>query len=159
MIAMYGIKNCDTIKKARAWMDAQGLTDWRRLKQEALRSYVAGAHRRGLSGKSLQRRLSAVRSFYRHLNRSESSELNPALGLRAPTRTLQPCCALAASVWMATGLWRSASICARKRADCLEAPPACSAFNRSAHMRRMPRRTSPSGSQPRSAHPSNPGAA
>jgi integrase/recombinase XerC len=67
-----------------AWMDAQGLTDWRRLRQEALRSYVAGAHRRGLSGKSLQRRLSAVRSFYRHLNRSESSELNPALGLRAP---------------------------------------------------------------------------
>ncbi|KFN46749.1 tyrosine recombinase XerC [Arenimonas metalli] len=67
-----------------AWMDAQGLSDWRRLKQEALRSYVAGAHRRGLSGKSLQRRLSAVRSFYRHLNRSESSELNPALGLRAP---------------------------------------------------------------------------
>jgi integrase/recombinase XerC len=67
-----------------AWMSAQGLDDWRRLKQEALRSYVAGAHRRGLSGKSLQRRLSAVRSFYRHLNRSESSELNPALGLRAP---------------------------------------------------------------------------
>ena len=66
------------------WMAAQGLADWRRLRQEALRSYVAGAHRRGLSGKSLQRRLSAVRSFYRHLNRSESSELNPALGLRAP---------------------------------------------------------------------------
>ena len=24
-ITMYGIKNCDTIKKARAWMDAQGV--------------------------------------------------------------------------------------------------------------------------------------
>ena len=40
--------------------------------------------RRGLSGKSLQRRLSAVRSFYRWLNRSQTSELDPASGLRAP---------------------------------------------------------------------------
>ena len=24
MIAMYGIRNCDTIKKARAWLDARG---------------------------------------------------------------------------------------------------------------------------------------
>jgi len=24
MITMYGIKNCDTIKKARAWLDARG---------------------------------------------------------------------------------------------------------------------------------------
>ncbi|MFY2763725.1 tyrosine recombinase XerC [Arenimonas sp. MALMAid1274] len=66
------------------WMGGQGITQWRGLRQEALRSYVAGAHRGGLSGKSLQRRLSAVRSFYRHLNRSEGSELNPAMGLRAP---------------------------------------------------------------------------
>lgn len=25
MITMYGIKNCDTIKKARAWLDGQGV--------------------------------------------------------------------------------------------------------------------------------------
>ncbi len=25
MITMYGIKNCDTVKKARAWLDAQGI--------------------------------------------------------------------------------------------------------------------------------------
>lgn len=67
-----------------AWMLGQGIESWGALRQETLRSYVAGAHRRGLSGKSLQRRLSAVRSFYRHLNRSITSELNPAMGLRAP---------------------------------------------------------------------------
>lgn len=66
------------------WMLDNGIGDWARLKQEALRGYVAGAHRRGLSGKSLQRRLSAIRSFYRHLNRDRAAELNPALGLRAP---------------------------------------------------------------------------
>lgn len=26
MITLYGIKNCDTMKKARAWLDAQGLS-------------------------------------------------------------------------------------------------------------------------------------
>ena len=66
------------------WMRDNGLQTWAQLRQEMLRGYVAGAHRRGLSGKSLQRRLSAVRSFFRHLNRSQLSELNPALGLRAP---------------------------------------------------------------------------
>ena len=25
MIAMYGIRNCDTVKKARAWLDARGI--------------------------------------------------------------------------------------------------------------------------------------
>ena len=45
------------------WMRDNGLQSWAQLRQEMLRGYVAGAHRRGLSGKSLQRRLSAVRSF------------------------------------------------------------------------------------------------
>ena len=67
-----------------AWLLGQGVDSWGALRQDMLRSYVAGAHRGGLSGKSLQRRLSAVRSFYRHFNRSTSAELNPAMGLRAP---------------------------------------------------------------------------
>jgi arsenate reductase len=25
MVALYGIKNCDTVKKARAWLDARGV--------------------------------------------------------------------------------------------------------------------------------------
>ncbi|WP_295359767.1 tyrosine recombinase XerC [Arenimonas sp.] len=66
------------------WMRDSGLEQWPRLRQEALRTYVAGAHRRGLSGKSLQRRLSAIRSFFGWLGREHGSELNPALGLRAP---------------------------------------------------------------------------
>ena len=67
-----------------AWLLGQGVDSWGALRQDTLRSYVAGAHRGGLSGKTLQRRLSAVRSFYRHINRSTSAELNPAMGLRAP---------------------------------------------------------------------------
>lgn len=67
-----------------AWMRDQGIGDWQRLRQDALRGYVAGAHRGGLSGKSLQRRLSAIRSFYKFLHRESGHDINPALGLRAP---------------------------------------------------------------------------
>src|SRR5690606_4256448 len=48
------------------------------------RAFVADGHRRGLSPKSLQRRLSAVRSFYRWLLRHGRVKANPAAAVRAP---------------------------------------------------------------------------
>ena len=74
-----------------AWLGGQGIDAWEGLPQELLRGYVAGLHRgdpRGgrapLSGKSLQRHLSAVRSFYRWLHRDTPGASGPAAGLRAP---------------------------------------------------------------------------
>ena len=73
------------------WLHAQGIDDWRAMGQEMLRTYVASLHRgeprggrAGLAGKSLQRHLSAVRSFYRWLGRGDAAAVNPANGLRAP---------------------------------------------------------------------------
>jgi integrase/recombinase XerC len=73
------------------WLAANGIDDWRRVGQELVRTYVAGLHRgdprggrAGLSGKSLQRHLSAIRSFYRWLGRGTAEPANPAAGLRAP---------------------------------------------------------------------------
>jgi integrase/recombinase XerC len=51
---------------------------------EQLRAFVAAEHRRGLSPKSLQRRLSACRSFYLWLLRHGRIAASPAAGLRAP---------------------------------------------------------------------------
>ena len=51
---------------------------------EHLRGFIADEHRRGLSATSLQRRLSALRSFFRHLLRHGEVAGNPAQGLRAP---------------------------------------------------------------------------
>ena len=51
---------------------------------EGLRSFVATEHRRGLSPKSLQRRLSACRSFYQWLLRHGRIAANPAAPIRAP---------------------------------------------------------------------------
>jgi integrase/recombinase XerC len=63
---------------------ALGLGDWRELQVEQVRAFVAAEHRRGLAPKSLQRLLSACRSFFRFLQREGLIGLNPATGLRAP---------------------------------------------------------------------------
>src|SRR5690606_14739015 len=51
---------------------------------EDVRAFVAAEHRRGLSPKSLQRRLSAVRSFYRWLLKNGRIAASPAAAIRAP---------------------------------------------------------------------------
>ena len=52
------------LSSLNAWAKAQS-RDVLALSGEELRQFVASEHRRGLSPKSLQRRLSACRSFYR----------------------------------------------------------------------------------------------
>ncbi len=66
------------------WSAAQGASDPSHLHTEQLRQFIAAEHRRGLSPKSLQRRLSACRSFYRWLLRHGRIGASPAAALRAP---------------------------------------------------------------------------
>ena len=61
-----------------------GLTAWSAFGTEALRSFIAGQHRRGLSPKSLQRLLSSVRSFFKSQLRDGALPNDPTAGLRAP---------------------------------------------------------------------------
>lgn len=65
------------------WVRAQRL-DLIALPTELLRAFVASEHRRGLSPKSLQRRLSACRSFYRWLLKHGRIAASPADSVRAP---------------------------------------------------------------------------
>jgi integrase/recombinase XerC len=67
-----------------AWAQAQGMEDVAALGEPDIRAFVAAEHRRGLSPKSLQRRLSAVRSFYQWLLKHGRVAANPAAGVRAP---------------------------------------------------------------------------
>jgi len=72
--------------------DLEALAQWagagnielQAIQAEQLRAFVAAEHRRGLSPKSLQRRLSACRSFYGWLLRHGRIAANPAAGIRAP---------------------------------------------------------------------------
>lgn len=67
-----------------AWAAAQGIDDLATVHTEQLRAFIAAEHRRGLSPKSLQRRLSACRSCYQWLLKHGRVVASPAAGIRAP---------------------------------------------------------------------------
>lgn len=67
----------------REWTAGQP-RDLLALTSDDLRGFVAGEHRRGLAPKSLQRRLSACRSFYRWLLKLGRIAASPADAIRAP---------------------------------------------------------------------------
>ena len=65
------------------WAEPRGVAV-EALDADALRQFAADEHRRGLSAKSLQRRLSACRSFYAWLLKHGRIEVSPAATLKAP---------------------------------------------------------------------------
>ena len=67
-----------------AHCQARHLDDWDALDTAQVRTFVASLHQRGLSGRSIARTLSAVRSFYRYLLREGLARRNPAAGVTAP---------------------------------------------------------------------------
>jgi len=67
-----------------AYCETQDIAGWADLDNEHVRAFTASYFRKGLSPRSLQRRLSAARSFYRYLLREKHVESNPADGVRAP---------------------------------------------------------------------------
>ncbi|MEX0942822.1 MAG: tyrosine recombinase XerC [Pseudomonadales bacterium] len=76
--------------------DETSIPDWRALKEHHVRTFIGSCHRKGLSGKSLQRRLSSIRTFFDYLVREGLSKGNPAVSISAPRtdqrlpRTLDP---------------------------------------------------------------------
>ena len=64
--------------------DARGIARWDQLDSQHLRVFAAASHAAGLAPRSIQRRLSAVRSFFRFLLRERLAKGNPADGVRAP---------------------------------------------------------------------------
>jgi integrase/recombinase XerC len=66
------------------WCDQAGISGWDELDTHHVRQYAAHCHRRGLGGRSIQRRLSALRTFFNYLLREHAVERNPGLDVRAP---------------------------------------------------------------------------
>jgi integrase/recombinase XerC len=79
--------------------DRNGISGWRALDVQHVRRFAAHSHAAGLAPRSIQRRLSAVRSFYTFLLREAPAEIaagrrrseriahNPAHDVRAPKAT------------------------------------------------------------------------
>lgn len=66
------------------WCDAQGIGRWRDVDNQHIRSFTSSYFRKGLSPRSLQRRLSAARTFFRYLLREKHVRTNPVDDVRAP---------------------------------------------------------------------------
>ncbi len=66
------------------WCSKNDISRWQDLDSGYLRSFAATCHRQGLGGKSIQRRLSAVRSFFRYLLREKAVRKNPVDSVSAP---------------------------------------------------------------------------
>jgi integrase/recombinase XerC len=67
-----------------AWCDQQGLAQWPELDHGHVRSFAARSHAAGIGPRSIQRRLSAVRSFFHYLQREGLCAHNPAVDVQAP---------------------------------------------------------------------------
>ena len=62
----------------------QHLTEWKLLDAHHVRSYVAWRYRNGLDGRTLQRELSALRSFFNYLIGEGAAAHNPGVDIPAP---------------------------------------------------------------------------
>jgi integrase/recombinase XerC len=72
------------LQALRAWCIERGIERWDALDHALIRSFAARSHARGLAGRSIARRLSAVRTFFRYLQREGAVAGNPALEVPAP---------------------------------------------------------------------------
>jgi integrase/recombinase XerC len=66
------------------FLERGDVTEWKRVDSQHVRVFAARAHAGGLSPRSVQRRLSAVRSFFNYLVREGVAASNPAVDIRAP---------------------------------------------------------------------------
>ena len=67
-----------------AWCDENGIAGWVELDDGHVRTFASASYRRGLSSRTIQRRLSAARTFYRYLLREGHARKNPVQSVSAP---------------------------------------------------------------------------
>ncbi len=66
------------------YCEKQQIEDWSRIDSQHIRTFAAAEFRRGQSPRTIQRRLSALRSFFNFLLRESVLKSNPAVGVQAP---------------------------------------------------------------------------
>jgi arsenate reductase len=88
MIKMYGIKNCDTIKKARQFLEAQGIdfefVDFRQtpIDRQTLQSFIDGV--------GWDKLINKRSTTYRNLSDGEKQNITLELTLKNPTLIKRP---------------------------------------------------------------------
>ncbi len=72
------------LRRFRVWLEGCSFDDWAKVMHVDVRSYISELKLDGLAGKSVQRHLSSIRSFYRYLQRHRGFNDNPADGVPSP---------------------------------------------------------------------------
>ena len=72
------------LKAFTALCRQQNIDEWKRVDDVHVRAFIASQHRKGLSGTSLQRQLSSIRTLFNYLCRHQRADKNPAQGVPAP---------------------------------------------------------------------------
>lgn len=72
------------LERLKSYCDEKKVANWSDLTQQDIRSHIASRHRKGIGAKSLQRELSAIRSFYGFLLKNRLADVNPAQHVKAP---------------------------------------------------------------------------
>jgi len=68
----------------QTWLQQQKITQWSDVTQSLLRRFIAHRHAQGIQGRSLQRQLTAIRVFYRFMQRAGMAVTNPAEDIPTP---------------------------------------------------------------------------
>ena len=72
------------IKRLQNYCADKAIQQWSALTQSDIRAHIATRHRQGMGSSSLQRELSAIRSFYSFLLKNRCADNNPAQHVKAP---------------------------------------------------------------------------
>lgn len=75
------------MKHLTAYCINKSIEHWTGLKEGDIRAHIASRHRQSISSTSLQRELSAIRSFYNFLLKKRLADNNPAQHIKAPKQT------------------------------------------------------------------------
>jgi len=67
-----------------AFREKSGVDSWDKMDSEHFRAFSASCYRKGLSARSIQRRLSACRTFFRFLIREKHVDVHPVTDVSAP---------------------------------------------------------------------------
>lgn len=70
--------------KASDFYQQQSITQWHEITPTHIRHLIVTLHSKGLNGRSLQRQLSVLRTFFGYLLKNGEIKNNPATGIKAP---------------------------------------------------------------------------
>ncbi len=72
------------LERLRTFLVSRGIDDWNGVQHADVAAYAAQRHRQGRKSRTIQRELSAIRSFYQFLIRQQRAARNPARDVSAP---------------------------------------------------------------------------